>query len=177
VGGKFAPLMILTAASLALATRAHVALADGGAVRYSGRCGERQVTVFTSPTPLRAGFVDVSVLVQDASSGKALPDVPVAVRAYSIEREDDQIHVPATNAAATNKLLRAAQLKVSAGKWHVQVAVEGCACEPPMGFDVDVAEALPPWVETSVWIGWPAAAIALFGVHQYLARRRPHVVN
>ncbi len=39
---------------------------DGGAVRFSGQQGDWRITVFTSPTPLRAGPVDVSVLVQDA---------------------------------------------------------------------------------------------------------------
>jgi len=37
---------------------------DAGAVRVSQRHGNRQITVFTDPTPLRAGPVDVSILVQ-----------------------------------------------------------------------------------------------------------------
>src|SRR5262249_156491 len=57
------------------------ARADGGTVRLSQRAGGYQVTVFTEPTPLRAGPVDVSVLVQDAATGQALPGAQVTVRA------------------------------------------------------------------------------------------------
>jgi hypothetical protein len=44
--------------------------ADGGAMRLSERAGGYRVTVFTDPTPLRAGPVDVSVFVQDADTGE-----------------------------------------------------------------------------------------------------------
>jgi hypothetical protein len=41
------------------------AMADGGALRFSGRRGDRLIAVFTTPTPLRAGLTDLSVLVQE----------------------------------------------------------------------------------------------------------------
>src|SRR6202162_2952447 len=53
---------------LILGSEVSVASADGGAVRYSERHDDRLITVFTDPTPLRAGIVDVSVLIQDANS-------------------------------------------------------------------------------------------------------------
>src|SRR5262245_62779881 len=58
-----------------------LAWADGGVPRLSERVGGYRVSVFTSPTPFRAGPVDVSVLVQDADSGEMLPEVRVIVRA------------------------------------------------------------------------------------------------
>jgi hypothetical protein len=172
VGGKSAIIGTLSA-WLALGAGVSVASGDGGDVRYSGRHGDRQITVFTAPTPLRSGVVDVSVLVQDVNTGKTLPDVPVAVSAHSIRHPQKRIRSPATTDAATNKLLRAAQLPLSEpGPWHLEVAVEDYGQEPSIGFDVEIADALPPWVQTGLWIGWPLAAIAIFVLHQLLVRRR-----
>jgi hypothetical protein len=173
MGGTRAAIGLL-AAGLILAAQVAVASADGGAVRYSEQRYDRLITVFTAPTPLRAGIVDVSVLIQDANSGNPLPDVPVTVTAYPIHNPEGRIRSPATTEAATNKLLRAAQLDFAeSGQWRVELAVEGLERNPSIGFDVEVAEALPSWVQTALWIGWPLAAIALFALHQFLVRRRP----
>lgn len=148
-----------------------VAKADGGVVRYSERQRDRLITVFTDPTPLRTGAVDVSVLLQDAESGKPLLDVPVVVRAECLDHAPQRTSARATTEAATNKLLRAAPLNFTLpGRWHLEIDVEGIG--PPIGFDVEVAEAPPPWMATGLWIGWPLAAIGLFAVHQVLVHRR-----
>ena len=157
---------------LILGAEVSVASADGGAVRYSERHDNRLITVFTDPTPMRAGIVDVSVLIQDANSGKPLLDVPATVSAHPIHDRDGRISGAATTDAATNKLLRAAQLDFSeSGPWRIEVAVDGFGQGSPIGFEVDVAEARPPWVQTSFWIGWPFAVIGLFVMHQFLVRR------
>src|SRR6516162_2912160 len=83
------------------------ARADGGAVRLRERAGGYQVTVFTAPTPFRAGPVDVSVLVLDAATGEYVPGARVTVR-LTARGTGDVLECPATAAAATNKLLRAA---------------------------------------------------------------------
>ena len=44
------------------------ARADGGTIRLSESRDDLQITVFTSPTPVREGEVDVSVLVQGKNS-------------------------------------------------------------------------------------------------------------
>jgi hypothetical protein len=147
--------------------------ADGGTVRYSGRQADRLVTVFTDPTPLRTGLVDVSVLVQDASSDQVITDLPIIVYAEPIDHSKQRTTVTATVEAATNKLLRAVRLDLATpGRWHLEVDVDGTGQKLPIEFDVEVAEGLPPWVEMSLWIGWPLAAIGLFGVHQLLVHRR-----
>ena len=46
-------------------------------MRLSERAGGYRVTVFTDPTPLRAGPVDVSVFVQDADTGEPAAGVRV----------------------------------------------------------------------------------------------------
>jgi hypothetical protein len=156
---------------LSLRTEPSVAKADGGTVRYLERHGDRLITVFTDPTPMRTGIVDVSVLLQDAESGKPLLDVPVAVRADRIDHIQQRTSAPATIEAATNKLLRAAPLNLTLpGRWHLEIEIEGLG--RPIGFDVEVADALPPWMAMSLWIGWPLAAISLFVMHQILVHRR-----
>src|SRR5215469_9783232 len=81
--------------------------ADGGAVRLREQAGAYQVTVFTSPTPFRAGPVDVSVLVQDAATGECVPEARVSVR-LTARGTGDMLEYPATREAATNKLFHAA---------------------------------------------------------------------
>src|SRR5262245_51794128 len=84
------------------------ARADGGTVRLSQRAGGYRITVFTEPTPFRAGPVDVSVLVQDAATGDVVPGAQVTVWAAPSGRGGEAAEHPATTEAATNKLLRAA---------------------------------------------------------------------
>jgi hypothetical protein len=49
-----------------------VALADGGRVVVVERQGDYRISVFTSPEPLRAGPIDISVLLQDAETGQPI---------------------------------------------------------------------------------------------------------
>jgi hypothetical protein len=165
----------ILAAWLMLGAAMSIARADGGTVRYSGRCGDRLITVFTDPTPPRSGVVDVSVLIQEASSGRPRPEIPVIVEAQRVDQPQKQIRAPATTQAATNKLLRAAQLDLAAGRWHVDIVVEDSGLVSPPEFDIDVAEGLPAWIQMGFWIGWPLAAIGLFVVHQLLVSQRPQV--
>jgi hypothetical protein len=164
--------MALSTAWLTLGTQLSVALGDGGAVRSSERRGDRLITVFTAPTPPHAGTVDISVLVQDAGSGRPLLDLPIMVRAHPIQLPHEITEVLATTEAATNKLMRAAQLDLTEpGSWHIEVTVEG-ANGPPVVFDVEVVEPPPAWLRLSPWIGWPFGMIALFAIHQTLLRKR-----
>ena len=55
--------------------------ADGGTIRLSEQKGNYRITVFTAPTPLRAGPVDISVLVQEAATGEPAPGVQVTIKA------------------------------------------------------------------------------------------------
>lgn len=136
---------------------------DGGTVRLSEVHDGRRITVFTSPVPLRAGPVDVSVLVQDERTGKPILDVGVTVfvegRAY-----------PASTAVATNKLFQAAQFDLPApGRWRIDVEVQGPKGPTRVGCDVEATEALPSWLDLALWIGWPVGAILLFVAHKYLS--------
>lgn len=165
------PIIGLLALSVILSTSALVR-ADGGTVRLRERAGAYQIAVFTSPTPLRAGPVDFSVLVQDAATGAWTPAVQVTVRLTS-RRSGQKMEFPASAEAATNKLYRAAVFRLpEAGSWDVEVAMEGPNGPASVHFEADVAEPPPPWQDYWPWFAWPALAVALFGIHQLLVRRR-----
>jgi hypothetical protein len=129
------------------------------------------ITVFTAPAPFRAGPVDISVLVQDAVTGEPVPQTRVTVR--MTKPGQPALEYPATSEAATNKLLHAAQFELpEAGRWQLEVQTEGVHGPAVIGGELEAAPPLPRWLELWPWIGWPALAIALFGIHQVIARRR-----
>ena len=102
--------------------------ADGGTLRLSERVGGYRVTVFTAPTPLRAGPVDVSVFVQDADTGEPAAGVRVTVQAAPRGRPDGPSARPATAEAATNKLFRSALFELpESGWWEIEATVDGGA--------------------------------------------------
>jgi YtkA-like len=139
--------------------------ADGGTVCFAGRVGPYRVTVFTAPTPLRAGPVDISMLVQDPDTGKPVPDARVVVRLTPGEQEAGSIEQEATQAAATNKLLQATTLDLpTPGLWHVTVVIEGTPGTAKTQLDLQVAEPLPRWLEMMPWIAWPIIPIFLYAL-------------
>jgi hypothetical protein len=140
-------------------------------VRLLAQAGAYQVTVFTAPTPFRAGPVDVSVLVLD-STGEYVPEARVTVR-LTARGTGDVLEYPATAAAATNKLLHAAVFQLpEPGWWDVEVAVEAGHGPALLRFGVEADEPPPRWLELWPWFAWPALAVAFFGLHQVLVRRR-----
>jgi hypothetical protein len=146
--------------------------ADGGTVRLSERRGDYRITVFTSPTPLRAGPVDVSVLVQDAA-GEPVPGARVRVRLTPRGQPEGAIQQPATAEAATNKLFQAAVFDLPrVGWWVADITVEGLPEPLEARFALEVDEPLPRVGELWPWVGWPALAVVLFLAHQGLVRRR-----
>jgi hypothetical protein len=163
---------VLLASSL-LAHRSSFARADSGAVRLSEEKGKYRVTVFTSPTPVRVGLVDISVLVQDAATGEPASGVRVTIK---VERRASPGVVeerPATSEAATNKLYRAAMFELPAPGWYsVEVSVAGALGEAHGHFELEAAEPLPSWLGVVPWVGWPFLVVLLFAVHQFLKSSR-----
>jgi hypothetical protein len=146
------------------------AAADGGSMSLSGRQGDYHISVFTAPTPLRAGPVDVSVLVQDASTGNPVTQVQVKVRMTKSGRP--ALEYPATSETATNKLLHAAQFVLpEPGAWHLEVQVRGSQGLAVLAGEVQAAKPLARWQEIWPWFGWPALVIAIFCLRHVLERR------
>lgn len=162
-------LATLATAITTLAT-ASAANADGGSVRAAERVGSHAVTVFAAPNPPRAGPIDVSVLVQDAESGRPVEIDSIPIRLVSQSGPPASVSATATRAAATNKLLCAAKLDVPrSGRWRVGVQVGEAGRE--IQFTLDAGEALPKWRSLWPWFAWPILPIA--GFLALSRRRRP----
>jgi hypothetical protein len=144
------------------------ARADGGALRLSERAGDYQVAVFTTPTPLRAGTVDVSVLVLKADTQEPVPGVQVTIE---VEGPGTVVRQLATTGAATNKLFHAADFDLTEpGRYSLEVFIDGPLGKAQAHAEVEVGEPLPPFLALWPWVAWPVLPVLLFGIHQLLAR-------
>jgi hypothetical protein len=147
--------------------------ADGGAICVSEQTGNYRITVFTSPTPLRAGPVDVSVLVQAAATGELVSEARVTIDARQRGPFGAALQLPATKEAATNKLFYAATFDLpTPGRYLLEVSIDGPLGNAKVRCEVEAAEPLPRWRAVWPWVGWPLLAIILFCTHQVLVRRR-----
>lgn len=165
-----ARLLLIAAVLLYLPAVLH---ADGGTVRLSERKGDYRITVFTSPTPLRAGPIDISVFVQDVANGQPIAGARITVRATPRRPGGETTYHPATTRAATNKLYQAAVFDLAEpGWWDVEIVIDGLGEPINVSFAMEADQPLPRVWEMTTWIAWPALAIVLFGVHQGLVRRK-----
>ena len=147
--------------------------ADGGAVRLSQQQGNYQITVLTTPTPLRTGRVDISVLVQNADTGELVLDEQVTIKATRRGHPGSAISQVATAEAATNRLFRGADFEVrEAGWWDVEVSINGPLGKEHAQFEMEVAPPLPKWLALWPWFSWPLLVVVLFGVHQWAVRAK-----
>lgn len=154
-------------AFLVLGLVAHSARGDGGKVRVSRRAGPYLVTVFTTPTPLRAGLADISVLVQDPKTEEIASDVNVNVLVKVADSSQPSRSYRASLGQATNKLLRAVTVQfLSSGSWTVTVIVKGPPGGGQLKFTANVLEAPPPWRKRLPWIAWPLLPIGLFALRE-----------
>jgi cytochrome c oxidase assembly factor CtaG len=127
----------------------------GGEVRLMEKAGPFVITVFSDPTPLRVGPVDLSVLVQNGDSGRPILDAEVTVRLQQHGGGGPAIITEATRQNATNKLLYAAAVDLPAsGLWELQVTAQHQAQAADVACMVT---AVPPRSMPYSW--WPYAAL------------------
>ena len=158
---------------LLVGTCVEAAHGDGGIVRLSRREGAFQITVFTAPTPVRAGPVDISVLVQDVITGTPIPEARVSIQLTPRDQSARSMHLAATSDAATNKLLKAAVFELpDPGRWNVQVVIYGNEKAAEVYFELEASGRTPRWPVMLPWIAWPAPMILLFSIHQVLVWRK-----
>ena len=149
---------------------------DGGLLWLSEKSSGYQISVFTSPTPLRAGAVDISVLVQDAGAGRPLTDAEVTVRLAQPGKP--ALVYPATSATATNKLFYSAQFSLpEPGRWTLEVRVQGSGGPAIVRGELEAAEPLPKWHALWPWFAWPALVIALFSIHVALEQGKKRAAS
>jgi hypothetical protein len=155
---------------------ATVARGDGGTMLLHQDSGAFTITLFAAPQPLQVGAADLSVMVQDRSTGDVLLDPAVDLTVVPEAANESPQTVRLTGGQASNRLLQAATLHFpSAGKWRltllvrrggetVQVGTE-CTVEP------DRSRALLVWF----YVLLPAGIILLFVIHQGLKIRQRKV--
>jgi hypothetical protein len=175
-------LAAVLALSLALASGAR---ANGGQVRVAAeRAGPYEVTVFTSPAPLRAGELDVSVLLQRPGSPEIVEDARIAV-VVTTAGGATVGRFPATREQATNKLYYAAKFPLEQpGHYRITVEISGPEGSGAVGFEAAV-EPAPSSAWWRSWWLWGTLALLqlpliwwLFGRHGTPQRgRRPATVS
>ncbi len=146
---------------------------DGGTVRLSRCESGLQITVFTAPTPVRAGPIDISVFVQDATTGEPIPEARVIVQLTPRDQLGPPMSRAATSDAATNKLLKAAVFELpEPGRWKVALAIQRGQGDAHVHFELEAVGRAPQWPVMWPWIGCPAPVILLFSIHQLLVWRK-----
>jgi hypothetical protein len=147
--------------------------ADGGVVRAIERDGALRISVFTSPNPLVAGPVDISVLVQDGATGVPVDQVQIEIAITPRSRMYGAVTLAATSEAATNKLFRACLVELEAGSYDVLVTCDAGANRGEVRFALEVGAAPARLTTLWPWFTWPVVPVVLFGLHEFLARKKP----
>jgi hypothetical protein len=154
-----------------IAALAAVARGDGGVVQFNGPAGPFDVAVFTAPTPLRAGPVDISVLIRERTDQRPILDAEVVLQLVPANATGPAITAAATREQATNKLLYAALVDLPApGAWNMRVTVRHGAAAATVAQHLEAARALPPLLAFWPYLAMPPVCIALFILHQRLSR-------
>ena len=166
---------------LALLAAVSAARADGGAVIATSKESGLDITVFASPSPLRAGPADISVLVQ--KNGEPVLDAEVSVRWTATGQGEewqppccsmktDGRAVSATRGHSQNKFLYSAVLPITAsGDGKLDVRIERGENEATLSAEVSALRAAPPAAAYWPWLAISPAAIAAFAVNQRLKKK------
>lgn len=157
----------LLAPLLALCAQAQ---ADGGLLQLRQTAGRFVVTVFAAPNPPRAGPVDISVLAEDVTDGRAALDGEVIVRLW---REGGITVVgQATRNVAKNKLLYSALMNLpEAGQWELEVTIKQGENKVSVLGRIWVAQPRPFLLSYWRSLSLPWIVVALFAINQWLKRR------
>ena len=160
------------AAVLTLAMGATAARADGGAMLLHQDAGAFTITLFAEPQPLRTGDADISVMVQDRTSGEVLLDplidLTVAPEAPGASPETVRL----AKGEASNRLLQACTIHFSsAGKWHLALLVRRGNYQAQLNTDCTVEPDHSRATLVWFYILLPVGIILLFVVHHVLKLR------
>ncbi|MFZ0712472.1 MAG: hypothetical protein WAM53_20705 [Terrimicrobiaceae bacterium] len=156
---------------------------DGGAILARQTINGLELTVFASPSPLRAGPVDVSVLVQEGQTPLLDANVEVTWSAGSTPSaewvppccamESDAQRIPAVRAHSNNRFLYSAIVPMkSSGPSELVIKVERGGREASLSCDLEVRPPMPRALAFWPWLAFPPVAIAGFAIHQSLLRSR-----
>ena len=152
----------------ALMTLTAPLFADGGAVLSRQEAGPFLITVFAAPVPLRAGPIDLTVLVQARDSLQPVLDADVSIHLNG----PSEMAASASRSKAQNKLLYAATLNLpQAGQWEYAVSVHNGAGRATISGAIQAGPPAPPLASYAFYLAIPPLMIAIFALHQWLSRR------
>lgn len=161
---------------------ATAAYGDGGQVRLRTQSGPYRLTLFTSPTPLRVGPVELSALVQDRETNQTVLDAQVEFAWAPSPSDEGLQRIAASRSDGTNQLLYHAFIEFDrSGEWSIDLRVKPFDAnvgddektgrrEGAGGTAHTVVGVEPP--HGGRWLDWgmPFTLIALFILHQRLKR-------
>ena len=144
--------------------------ADGGTLQFKKSAGPFSITVFTTPSPLRSGPVDISLIIQ-SSDNQPLLDCVTEVQ---LRKEGEvSIRSEATHGAAQNKLFYAAQVRIpKAGVWDLEVTIRRGDDSAKVSGTITLAASKPVLLVYWRSLAIPPILISLFALNQWLKRRR-----
>jgi hypothetical protein len=157
------------AAVLVLGLWATAAYGDGGTMLLHQDAGAFTITLFAQPQPLDVGPADLSVMVQDRSSGEVLLDPVIDLTAQPEAPNASQQTVRLARGQASNHLLQAATINFpSPGKWRLTLLVsrgsESVRLSTECTVEPDRSRATLVWF----YVLLPVGIILLFVIHQGL---------
>ncbi|WP_145216194.1 hypothetical protein [Planctomycetes bacterium TBK1r] len=144
-------------------------MADGGKVQLSQAIDGRRITVFTSPTPLTTGPVDISFLVQDEATGQVIHDERISVVCRHLD-SNQTTTTTANHADSTNKVLQSAKLVLSrSGQWEFLINIESAQ---RLSVQVNLAEpaVVDAWFVAVVT--FPVAFVGLFLLREWIVENQ-----
>lgn len=154
-------------------------MADNGTLVLQKEAGPFTISVFASPEPLRIGRGDLSVMLQKSAGRSSVLDAKVKLHlTHSGAEGISEVFVPATHGKASNKLLYASNVNLSAeGVWNLMVTVESNLGNAEVAGKITVGPRQAPMAAY-----WPYFAVVpliavLFVINQWLRRKRmigPH---
>ncbi len=156
---------------LAISVLSTLVLADGGVLLLQKQVGSLEISVFGTPVPLRVGPADLSILLQNSIDQNMILDAQLTVTLS--KKNQSNIMLQPTRAAATSKFLYAAQLTFpEQGSWHLHLQCKEKNRRAELDGELTVAPNEPPLLTYWLYFLLVPFAILLFVLNQSLKRAR-----
>jgi hypothetical protein len=148
-------------------------LADGGTLILRQTAGPLTVSVFSSPSPLRVGTGDISVMVQKTADKSSVLDAKVNLRlSHSSPEGISTVFVPTSHDKATNKLLYASNVSLNAeGPWKLLVTIDSKLGNAEVAGNIEVLPRQAPIISFWPYFALVPLLILVFILNRWLRSR------